>query len=190
MERPGATATADSRLTLRAFERLASRAAPAHTGGVTRIREMKREDLPAVGELAAQLVGLHHQWDRTRFFTTPEVSTGYQRFFASQLGNQSVLLLVAEVDGAVAGYLYGSVEGRDWAMLLDDHGAVHDVFVAESARRRGVARALMDEATTRFARRGLKRVVLYASSANAEGQALFQRLGFRPTMVELTLDLP
>jgi hypothetical protein len=32
-------------------------------------------------------------------------------------------------------------------------------------------------------------VVLYSASSNADGQALFNRLGYRPTMVELTLDL-
>jgi predicted GNAT family acetyltransferase len=32
--------------------------------------------------------------------------------------------------------------------------------------------------------------VLYAASANATGQAMFAKLGFRPSMVELTLDLP
>ena len=32
-------------------------------------------------------------------------------------------------------------------------------------------------------------VVLYSAASNVEGQALFKRLGYRPTMVEMTLDL-
>ena len=153
------------------------------------VRDMTLADLPAVGALAAGLVTAHHQWDPRRFFTTPDVSRSYQDYFRAQLGNRDVLLLVAERSGAVAGYLYGSVEGRDWAMLLENHGAVHDVFVAPEARHQGAARALMHEATARFRQRGLERVVLYAATANAEGQALFESLGFRRTMVELTLDL-
>lgn len=156
---------------------------------MTLIRDMTPADLDAASQLAAQLVELHHAWDRTRFFTTPEVAKGYRRFFESQLGEKEVLLLSAEVDGALAGYLYGTLEGRDWAKLLDAHGAVHDVFVLPDFRRRGVAQALMKEAAARFEKQGAKRVVLYSASANVEGQTLFKQLGFRPTMVEMTLDL-
>jgi ribosomal protein S18 acetylase RimI-like enzyme len=90
----------------------------------------------------------------------------------------------------VVGYLYGSVEGRDWVMLLDAHGAVHDVFVSPGARSKGVGRALVESARARFEAQGLSKVVLYAATANREGQAKFQTLGFRPSMVEMTLDLP
>jgi ribosomal protein S18 acetylase RimI-like enzyme len=153
------------------------------------VRDMQAADLGAVGTLAEALVRLHHQWDTTRFFTTPDVAEGYRRFFRGQLGDERTLLLSAELDGRVVGYLYGTVEGRDWAKLLDPHGAVHDVFVDASARRHGVARALLEAARARFAARGLVRVVLYSATANEEGQALFRSLGYRPTMVELTLDL-
>ncbi|MFZ5441546.1 MAG: GNAT family N-acetyltransferase [Myxococcota bacterium] len=153
------------------------------------VRDMTLDDLDEVSRLAEQLVLLHHAWDRTRFFTTPDVARGYHRFFQSQLGNAGVLLLTALVDGQVAAYLYGTLEGRDWAKLLDAHGAIHDVFVAPGFRRHGVARALMAEARARFAREGATRVVLYSAAANADGQALFRELGYRPTMVEMTLDL-
>lgn len=157
---------------------------------MTVIRDMTSADLDAVSLLAEQLVLLHHAWDTTRFFTTPDVAKGYRRYFQSQLGEQGVLLLTAEVDGVIAGYLFATLEARDWAKLLDAHGAVHDIFVGEAHRRQGVAQALVLEAKTRFDRLGAKQVVLYCASSNTEGQALFKRLGYRATMVEMTLDLP
>lgn len=156
---------------------------------MTVIRDMTPADLDPVSLLAEQLVLLHHAWDSTRFFTTPDVAQGYRRYFQSQLGGEGVLLLTAEVDGVVAGYLYGTLEERDWAKLLDAHGAVHDVFVSSAYRRQGVAQALMNAASVRFQKLGAKQVVLYSASANGQGQALFRQLGFRPTMVEMTLDL-
>lgn len=157
---------------------------------MTVIRDMTPADLDAVSLLAEQLVLLHHAWDTTRFFTTPDVAKGYRRYFQSQLGEAGVLLLTAEVDGLVAGYLFGTLEARDWAKLLDAHGAVHDVFVAAAHRRHGVAQALMNEAKARFRRLGAGQVVLYSAASNEQGQALFRQLGYRPTMVEMTLDLP
>ncbi len=157
---------------------------------MTLIRDMTEADLDAASKLAEELVNLHHGWDRTRFFTTPDVASGYRWWFQKQLGEEGVLLLVAEVDGAIAGYLYGTLEERDWAKLLDPHGAVHDIHVSAAFRRRGVAQALMNAARTRFQAMGAKQMVLYSASANVEGQTLFKKLGFRPTMVEMTLDLP
>jgi ribosomal protein S18 acetylase RimI-like enzyme len=156
---------------------------------MTLVREMTADDLQPVSELAEQLVKLHHGWDTTRFFITKDIAKGYRWYFNSLLDDAESLLLVAEVDGVIAGYLYGSVEERDWAKLLDAHGAIHDLFVAESHRKHGVARALMNEARTRLQQKGARQLVLYSASANAQGQALFRALGYRPTMVEMTMDL-
>lgn len=151
---------------------------------------MTKADLAAVSKLAEQLVLLHHSWDRTRFFTTPDIARGYHRYFESQLGQDGVVLLTAEHDGVVAGYLFGTYEDRDWAKLLDAHGAIHDIFVDAAYRRKGVAQALMAFAKERFHAGGAQRVVLSSASANVQGQTLFKKLGYRPTMVEMTLDLP
>lgn len=156
---------------------------------MTLVREMTAADLEAVSLLAEQLVQLHHGWDTTRFFITSDIAKGYHRYFHSLLDDERTLLLVAELDGTIAGYLYGSLEARDWAKLLDAHGAIHDVFVGEAHRKQGVAKALMNAAKTRFTAKGAKQLVLYSASANTQGQALFRALGYRPTMVELTLDL-
>jgi ribosomal protein S18 acetylase RimI-like enzyme len=156
---------------------------------MTVIRDMTPGDLDAVSRLAEELVLLHHSWDTTRFFTTPDIAKGYKRYFKSQIGEVGTVLLTAEVDGVVAGYLFGTLESRDWAKLLDAHGAVHDVFVGAAHRRLGVAQGLMQAARVRFQKLGARQMVLYSASANTEGQALFKRIGFRPTMVEMTLDL-
>jgi len=153
------------------------------------IRDMTKDDLDAASKLAEELVLLHHSWDRTRFFTVPEIAKGYRWWFENQLGGEGVLLLVAEIEGQIAGYLYGSVEERDWAALLDDWAAVHDIHVSSQHRRKGVARALMQAAAERFKAAGVSKVVLSTATQNAEGQGLFKSLGYRPTMIEMTLDL-
>jgi ribosomal protein S18 acetylase RimI-like enzyme len=150
---------------------------------------MVEADLDAVSVLAAELVRLHHRWDATRFFLAKNLESGYRWWLGTQLERDDTILLVAEIGGEIAGYFYGSLEERDWALLLDEHGAVHDVFVDSRFRRRGVARALMVEAIHLFEARGAKRVVLGTAKQNAEGQALFEALGFRPTMIEMTRDL-
>jgi ribosomal protein S18 acetylase RimI-like enzyme len=149
------------------------------------IRDLAEADLDAVARLGALLVRQHHAFDPDRFMLVEPVEEGYRWFLGSQLGQADVLLLVAEVDGAIAGYLYGAVEARDWQLLLDRHGAIHDVFVDEAARGRGVGRALLAEAFRRLEPR-VPRIVLGSATRNTAAQRLFASLGFRPTMVEMT----
>lgn len=150
------------------------------------VRAMTAGDLEVVGRLAGGLVRQHHAWDPKRFFLQDGVEDGYRWWFNKNLGAEGTVLLVAELDGAVVGYLYGTVEEKDWALLLDDHGVVHDVFVDERFRRRGVARALMLEGVRRLEALGAPRVTLHSATPNVEAQRLFASLGFRPTMVEMT----
>jgi predicted GNAT family acetyltransferase len=99
------------------------------------------------------------------------------------------VLLVAERAGALVGYAYGRLEERDWNQLLDACGALHDLWVEDGERGRGTGAALVLAMCAALASKGAPRVVLHAAAGNAPAQALFARLGFRPTMVEMTREL-
>jgi ribosomal protein S18 acetylase RimI-like enzyme len=150
------------------------------------VRRARAEDLPHVATLAGALVRLHHEVDPERFFLPDDVERGYAWWLGREIARDEAVVLVAEKDGAIVGYAYGAREGRDWNMLLDDHGAIHDVFVAEHARRGGVASALMRAMIEAL---GGARIVLHTMVDNHAAQALFRACGFRPTMVEMTRDI-
>ena len=96
--------------------------------------------------------------------------------------------LAGERFGAIVGYAYGRLEGADWNLLLAEHGALHDVWVEPEARRAGVARRLVTDTCARLTRLGAPRVLLHSAWQNIEAHALFERLGFRRTMVEMTRE--
>jgi ribosomal protein S18 acetylase RimI-like enzyme len=158
-----------------------------------RVRDAVADDLVALGRLAASLVAQHHAYDPKRFMLPPDVERGYRDWFGRELSNADAILLVAEADGetglSVVGYAYGRVEGRDWNMLLDRHAALHDVLVGPEARGRGAGEALVRAFLDRARARGAPRVVLHSATPNVGAQRLFARLGFRPTMVEMTCEL-
>lgn len=155
------------------------------------VRDATREDLPRLGELAAALVRYHHELDPRRFFQAPGVAEGYRRWFGQELQNADAVILVATegAAGAVAGYLYGRVEARDWNLLLDRHAALHDILVDPAARRRGVGEALLEDFAARMRARDVPRIVLHTAVQNERAQALFRKVGFRPTMIEMTREL-
>jgi GNAT superfamily N-acetyltransferase len=62
------------------------------------------------------------------------------------------------------------------------------VYVLESARRQGMGKALLRAAIDWTRSNGRSQVVLWSKSGNESAQRLFAQLGFRDTMVEMTLD--
>jgi ribosomal protein S18 acetylase RimI-like enzyme len=152
------------------------------------IRPATRADLPAAARLAARLVRLHHAFDQRRFFLPDDVEAGYGWWFGQELDREQVVLLVAEQQGAIVGYCYGRLEERDWNQLLDACGAIHDVWVEEHARRGGVASRLIEAMVAGLQAKGAPRVVLHTAAGNDTAQRLFERLGFRRTMVEMTRE--
>lgn len=142
-----------------------------------------------MGALAGRLVRQHHERDPQRFFLPKDVEQGYGWWFERELANKQAVLLVAEVSGKIVGYAYARQEERDWNMLLDAHGALHDVFVLEGARRGGVGRALLTAVLAELTRLGSERVVLSTMVSNEAAQRLFASFGFRPTMLEMTCEM-
>jgi len=153
------------------------------------LRPARLEDLGVVARMAEKLLALHHAFDGQRFFMPESAAEGYAGWFAQELERTEVVLLVAEREGLLLGYAYGRLEERDWNQLLDACGALHDLWIEPDARRDGVAEALVLAVVEALREKGAPRVVLHAAAANQSAQALFARLGFRRTMVEMTREL-
>jgi len=130
----------------------------------------------------------HHAADPRRFILTDRPEAGYGRFLASVVTNPDYFVLVAEREHAVVGYVFAGIEGTSWRDLRGPCGFIHDVYVLESERRQGTGRALVAAAIAWIQSRGQSQVVLWSKSGNEAAQQLFARLGFRKTMVEMTLD--
>lgn len=152
------------------------------------VRRATSNDVLGAAKLAAELVRMHHAVDPARFFLPERVVEGYAWWLGRELDRERAVVLVAVEDEEVIGYAYGTHEERDWNALLDEHGAIHDVFVADSARGRGIGERLLKAMLGELEALGAPRVVLSAMVDNQTAQRLFRKLGFRPTMLEMTRD--
>lgn len=153
------------------------------------LRAASPADAAQLGPLAGALVRFHHELDPARFLPGDGVEDGYGKWLGKESENPDAVVLVAELDGEIVGYAYGRYEGRNWNDLIDAHGKLHDVLVTPEARRRGAARRLVDGVCEALRARGAKRIVLSTAVSNVAAQALFEGLGFRPTMIEMTRSL-
>lgn len=152
------------------------------------IRRATRDDEVALGRWGGALMRQHHELDAQRFLSTRDPEAGYGRFLASQLDDAETIVLVAERSGAVVGYAYASLEPLSWKDLRAPCGFVHDLFVDPAARGAGIGERLMTAASNWLESQGAPRVVLMRAARNEPAQRLFARMGFRPTMVEMTRE--
>jgi ribosomal protein S18 acetylase RimI-like enzyme len=152
------------------------------------VRRAEERDLAKVARFAGELVRLHHQTDPSRFLLIDRVEEGYAWWLSREIARAEAVVLVAARGAEILGYAYGALEGRDWNLLLDAHGAVHDIFVSEPARRGGVGRLLVRAIVLALEELGAPRIVLSTMVSNEAAQRVFRACGFRPTMIEMTRD--
>jgi ribosomal protein S18 acetylase RimI-like enzyme len=154
------------------------------------IRPAGLADERALGHLGALLVEEHYEFDRQRFVAPrPDMPQAYGHFLVSHIGGKDRTVLVAERDGAVIGYIFFGLEGFDYMALRGPAGAIYDLVVDPGHRRQGVGKALMDAALAELTKRGAPRAVLSTAEKNHGAHRLFEREGFRQTMIEMTREL-
>jgi ribosomal protein S18 acetylase RimI-like enzyme len=156
---------------------------------MTTIRPARPSDEERLGRFGGALMRQHHAADPLRFIQVENPELGYGRFLVSQISNRDSIVLVAESEGAVIGYVYATVEGTSWMELRGPSGVIQDVYVDEPARGAGAGGALVSAAVEWIRTKGRTQAVLMTKTRNEHAQRLFASAGFRPTMIEMTLDL-
>ena len=152
------------------------------------VRPARSEDVSGAARLAAELVRLHHRFDPARFLCIEPLEEGYAAFLATQVDRPGRVFLVAEAGGEVVGYALAGLEGRDWMDLREACGKLYDLYVDPAARGAGLGKRLVEEAVARLVALGAPRVVLMTAWRNEAARGLFEKLGFRPTMLEMTRE--
>jgi ribosomal protein S18 acetylase RimI-like enzyme len=157
---------------------------------MTVVRRARAEDVPALGRLGGLLMRTHYAFDSARFMAPgDDPEGGYGWFLGTQLRDPEVVVLVAERDAVIVGYVYAGIEPQSWKELREEAGFIHDVVVDDAGRRSGVATMLLEAAIAWLRERGAQRVMLWTAEPNVGAQRLFAKLGFRRTMIEMTREL-
>jgi ribosomal-protein-alanine N-acetyltransferase len=124
-----------------------------------RFRRMRPEDLPRVVEIEKD--GFKHPWSK--------------ELLERELAHAWSTVLLAVVDGPRGEATIGFIVF--W--LVHDEVHVLNIATAREERRRGVGRALMEEAVAAGRRRGATLATLEVRRSNEAAIALYRALGYR-----------
>ena len=154
------------------------------------VRPAVPADRAAIGRLGALLVAEHHEFDPQRFIAPiPNLAERYGDFLIGQSNRPEMSVLVAERGGALVGYAFGGMEGNDYMALRGPAGVVYDLVVDPDHRRQGIGATLLNASLEALASLGAPRALLFTADKNHVAQGLFDKAGFRRTMIEMTREL-
>lgn len=163
---------------------------PASSLSSVIVRQAVQQDSAALGRLGALLMDLHHDLDTERFIPSSQRTPAlYAEWLDAQRQRKDTVVLVAEGDGVPLGYAYAGLEGSDVMALRGPAGVIYDLIVEPAHRRRGIGRMLIEADRTQLAGMGAPRLILSTAAKNMAAQRLFASLGYRATMVEMTLGI-
>ena len=130
------------------------------------------------GEYRPLMQALHdiHVAGRPDLFREAEFITSRERY-EQLLADENALLLGAFQNGALIGFAAGELQHRSMMMNITSL-SVTDLYVAESARRRGVAAGLLRELQARAKRAGAVRCDIMVWQFNEAAIAFYEAQGF------------
>lgn len=132
-------------------------------------------DAPAIAALNRDDLGYDHPVDATG------------SALADALGRERELVVVAESDGLVVGYVQAEEHRLVYEPLLVN---VMGIAVSSAARRLGVGAALMDAVEAWARERGAHGLRLVSGETRLDAHAFYERLGFTATKRQMNYRKP
>jgi GNAT superfamily N-acetyltransferase len=151
------------------------------------IRAVKREDADIVGQLWLELVTYHRQLSELMPIPAPEGSQRYASRIRWSVDDSHVQTFVADDNGQVIGYVYGTVVDLLPEMFIDERaGIVGDIYVSSAYRGKGIGTALMQAMKDWFKLREVSHYEWYVAAMNETGLRFWEKtMGGQAVMVRM-----
>ncbi len=155
------------------------------------IRLAIEADAAQIGALWAQMVAHHAQFDATIFRPAENGAALYAQGIRERLRDPHARVLVAEVDGALVGYVNGIIADITTEMFLPLRcGLLADICVARAYRRRGLGRQLVERLALWFRAQDVQYFEWHVSAQNQAALAFWRAIGGETTMLRMRAPVP
>ena len=155
------------------------------------VRPIKREEVDRVGELWYELVTYHRRLSDTMPIPAEDGAERYAARIRWSVDDNHVQTFVADHDGEIVGYVYGTVVDLLPEMFKDERaGIVGDIYVVESQRGTGIGTALMQAMKDWFKLRGVSHYEWYVAAMNKQGIRFWEKtMGGKAVMVRMRANV-
>jgi ribosomal protein S18 acetylase RimI-like enzyme len=153
------------------------------------IRPATPEDVPHVLPMVAAIAQLHESWDPAKYGYRPSPQEMYRGWLASRARDRQSVFLVAEPESKLVGFIVGTIEREIPIYRVERFGFIHDLWVEPDYRHEGIGRQMTMLAVEKFRELGVPQVRCDTAWLNEPARKLFESCGFRPSIVEMLLEI-
>jgi ribosomal protein S18 acetylase RimI-like enzyme len=140
-------------------------------------RRATARDLGSIVELWIELMDLHREL--LPYPLVENAAAQHQEHIAKRLDNDSSLILVAELNGAIVGYCRAGIASYAPVYEQQPYGAIAELIVIQALRRQGIGEALYYKTKDWFKERGVTRLEVATASGNPSSNAFWKKMGFK-----------
>lgn len=142
-----------------------------------RVRSARRDDVAAVTTLWRTLVAHHERLDAA-YHTRPGADREFAAVLRDMISDSDSAVFVWYDAALLVGFSTAHLVSAAPELVERRRGEILELVVRPDARRRGVARALVEAACDWIRERGAGRIQIRVHTRNAEGQAFWRALGW------------
>ncbi|MFX1355971.1 MAG: GNAT family N-acetyltransferase [Promethearchaeota archaeon] len=145
---------------------------------IINIIEAKETHIPAIVELWTEMIDYHTQLDQ--FFKRREdAHLNYESFIKELLNSSEATIFVAQEDDKILGFVLVKIDLYPPVYLYEKYGAIYDLVVKSTYRRRGIGTRLLDRSIEWVYSQGLDRIELNVASKNEKANSFYFKNGFQ-----------
>lgn len=154
------------------------------------IREYSEDDFEDLRKLMIIVQDAEKAVEETRY-SGEEIVDRYLEFLFKENSEKEGKILLAEVEGKIAGFIAFRVEDLDFELISTPIKCIYvsDIAVYPDFRRGGVAQALIKEAENYAKEKGIEYIRLSVMPKNTPARELYNKIGFRDYEVMLVKEL-
>jgi len=151
------------------------------------IRPAQPSDVDAIAALWEELLDFHQE--RDPYYTRiPDAAKHSAEHLAKKMSEEETILLVAEFDGAVVGYLMARSHARPPVFVGGPVISISDICVKNGFRRGGTGVAMVDELLRLADEMGITRIEVGYAATNELSHAFWGKMGFKPFSITAALE--
>lgn len=145
------------------------------------IRKAQKRDLDSLTSMSYELEKFHQRLSPKFFLSVNNnFKASMKKVFNSFLRSPLKIILVAEVNGQVVGYISGQITTKKSPQFkVRTVGAIYELFVQEKFRKQGVAQRLMTELCAWFKSKKVGQAEVTVTITNERAKRLYFKQGFK-----------
>jgi ribosomal protein S18 acetylase RimI-like enzyme len=143
-----------------------------------KIRKGKIADKYQIVDLWHEMVEYHKKITDMDLEMVKEAPDLFMKYYCNHVRSRNKLAIVAEDNGTIFGYLFGSIQKRPPVMKTTHHAFISDMAVTAHYRKKGIGSKIVNEFLNWSKEKGMKYVILNVAQDNGIGISFWENAGF------------